>query len=202
MDEIVVRRMTESDREAVATLLGLAFADQPNTLAVVRGDRKRASRIAADGIRIAKIERAARNFWVAEYDGRLAGALNAVEWPRCQMSMVEKLRIAPRMVLLFGSSLPRAMSISGAWAKRDPQEPHWHLGPIGVHPEIQRRGIGKAMLSSFLMHIDEHRAAAYLETDRATNLPLYELFGFRIVAEEDIIGVRSWYMWRNPVRAT
>ena len=42
------------------------------------------------------------------------------------------------------------------------------------------------------------RAPAYLETDRELNLAFYKRFRFAVVAEENILGVRNWYMWREP----
>jgi GNAT superfamily N-acetyltransferase len=44
------------------------------------------------------------------------------------------------------------------WANHDPRERHWHLGPIGVHPEHQGQGIGKAMLGPFLKMVDAQRS--------------------------------------------
>ena len=37
-----IRRMLASDIEAAGEVIGLAFADNPNTLAVVKGDRSKA----------------------------------------------------------------------------------------------------------------------------------------------------------------
>ena len=51
----------------------------------------------------------------------------------------------------------------GTWAKHDPEEPHWHLGPVAVD--------------------------AHLETDRPENVSFYERFGFEIVGEQEVLGV-------------
>lgn len=200
MTAILVRRMTTADEGAVGDILGLAFADQPNTLAVARGDAALARRIAFDGMRVATLGRTHKNLWVAEEaggGGRVLGALNAVEWPHCQMSVGEKLRTAPPMILAMGMAVPRGFRIMSAWGRRDPKERHWHIGPVGVHPDVQGRGIGTSLMASFLEVVDGQRAAAYLETDRTRNLPFYERFGFAVVAEEDILGVHNWYMWRQ-----
>ena len=53
---------------------------------------------------------------------------------------------------------------------------HWHLGPIGVHPLLQGRGIGKSLLRSFLEMSDEQELPAYLETDVDLNVSLHEKF--------------------------
>ena len=200
MDRIQVRRMAAADEQAVGDILGLAFADQPNTLAVSRGDVALARRIAFDGMRVATLGRSHKNLWLAEdtesEGGRIVGALNAVAWPHCQMSTAEKLRTAPPMLLALGRAVPRGFRIMSAWGKRDPRERHWHIGPVGVHPDVQGRGIGSSLMASFLELVDDQRSPAYLETDRERNLAFYQRFGFVVVAEEDILGVRNWYMWR------
>jgi ribosomal protein S18 acetylase RimI-like enzyme len=201
MDEIRIRRMAAADEQAVGDILGFAFADQPNTLAVTRGDVALARHIAFEGMRIATLGRTHKNLWVAEDTGSdgvtVVGALNAVEWPHCQMSTAEKLRTAPPMLLTMGMAVPRGFRIMSAWGKRDPRERHWHIGPVGVQPDLQGRGIGTSLMASFLELVDEQRSPAYLETDRERNLAFYQRFGFAVVAEEDILGVRNWYMWRE-----
>jgi ribosomal protein S18 acetylase RimI-like enzyme len=80
---------------------------------------------------------------------------------------------------------------------RDPHEPHWHIGPIGVRPELQGHGVGKALLNAFLTTIDEVGASAFLETDVDRNVELYESFGFVVTSREDIVGVTTRFMWRD-----
>jgi len=198
MAGIVVRRMVDADRDDVGDVLGYAFADQSNTLAIARGDPVLAERLALDGMRVATLGRSHKNLWVAEDAGSVVGVLNAVEWPNCQMSLGEKLRTALAMLIAMGSAVPRGFRVMSPWARRDPQRRHWHLGPIGVAPDRQGRGIGSAMLSEFLGMSDAHGSPCYLETDRDRNLPLHQRFGFAIVGEDDILGVRNWYMWRDP----
>jgi hypothetical protein len=44
-DNIEIRRMTAADMDSVCEVIGLAFADNPSTLANVHGDRARARRM-------------------------------------------------------------------------------------------------------------------------------------------------------------
>ena len=83
-----------------------------------------------------------------------------------------------------------------AWARRDPKEPHWHLGPIGVLPEFQGQGIGSALLERFCREVDACGSPAFLETDRESSVRLYEKFGFRLTVEEEVVGVPNYFMWR------
>ena len=39
-------------------------------------------------------------------------------------------------------------------------------------------------------------ATAYLETDKPQNVAIYERFGFRTVAEDQMLGIPNWFMVR------
>ena len=192
-----IRLMSAGDLDAACEVIGLAFADNPNTLAVVRGDRGKARRVMQAAVRVAKLSRRFSHVLVAEEEGRIVGVLNAAPWPHCQLSFGEKLKTAPAMVRVMGPALPRQQRILARWAKHDPDEPHWHIGPIGVHPERQGYGVGSALLGSFLEMVDEQQRAGYLETDVDRNVALYERFGFAVIAREEVNGVDNRFMWRD-----
>jgi ribosomal protein S18 acetylase RimI-like enzyme len=85
------------------------------------------------------------------------------------------------------------------WAKHDPRASHWHVGPIGVRPDLQGRGIGKALLAAFLEMTDSQARPSYLETDVDRNVALYEKFGFKVIEQEEISSVNNRFMWREAV---
>ena len=64
------------------------------------------------------------------------------------------------------------------WARQDPLNQHWHLGPVGVLPSHQGKGIGTKLLSRFCKEVDACLAPAYLETDTDKNVRFYRWFGF------------------------
>jgi len=88
----------------------------------------------------------------------------------------------------------------GEWARRDPTEPHWHLGPLAVDCHLQGLGIGSAMLAAFCERMDDLRALSYLETDKRENVRFYEKFGFGVIGEAEVAGVSCWFMSRRPNR--
>ena len=85
------------------------------------------------------------------------------------------------------------------WARHDPLNQHWHLGPVGVLPSHQGKGIGTKLLNRFCQEVDACTAPAYLETDTYKNVRFYERFGFQLVGESEIFDVKNRYMWRHPV---
>jgi ribosomal protein S18 acetylase RimI-like enzyme len=85
------------------------------------------------------------------------------------------------------------------WARHDPLEQHWHLGPVGVLPSRQGKGIGTKLLSRFCQEVDACLSPAYLETDTEKNERFYKRFGFEVVKEAEIFDVKNRYMWRPSI---
>jgi ribosomal protein S18 acetylase RimI-like enzyme len=83
------------------------------------------------------------------------------------------------------------------WAKREPIDQHWHLGPIGVLPSYRRMGIGSQLMKRFCNEVDNCLAKAYLETDLDENVRFYKKFGFEIISKSTIFEVESKYMVRQ-----
>ncbi len=83
------------------------------------------------------------------------------------------------------------------WTRRDPEEQHWHLGPIGVIPTHQGMGIGSLLMERFCKEVDACKSIAYLETDLDINVRFYEKYGFKLVDESEIFGVKNRYMLRD-----
>ena len=192
-----IRRMSNGEVDEASRLIASAFVDNPNTLAVTRGDRAKAQRIIQAGVRVAKLGRKCSFVLVAEHAGRIVGVLNAAEWPHCQLRIGEKIRTTPGMIKVMGTALPRQLKLLSLWGRQDPRRSHWHLGPIGVAPELHGRGIGKALLASFLEMVDEQDSPAYLETDVDKNVALYERFGFKVVSHAAFEGINNRFMWRE-----
>src|SRR5712671_2351658 len=79
------------------------------------------------------------------------------------------------------------------------RERHWHLGPIGIHPDLQGQGVGSALLSAFLKTVDQQRSSAYLETDADRNVVLYQTFGFSVIGHAEINSVnKPLYVAASP----
>jgi ribosomal protein S18 acetylase RimI-like enzyme len=196
-DNIEIRAMEAADMIAVCDVIGLAFADNPSTLANVRGDPVKARRVMQKAVRVAKFGRTWSYALVAVQGGGVVGALNAAEWPHCQLGIAEKIKTAPAMTRIMKTALPRAFTMMSKREAHDPHEPHWHIGPIGVRPELQGKGVGKALLKTFLTTVDERARPAFLETDVDRNVKLYEGFGFGVTGREDIVGIDTRFMWRD-----
>jgi len=94
----------------------------------------------------------------------------------------------------------RAHAFWAQWAAADPTEAHWHLGPVGVEPGYQGRGIGGAVMRAVCAWLDEDAHLAWLETDKQRNVRFYSALGFEVAAHDIVLGVETWYMRREPRR--
>lgn len=77
-----------------------------------------------------------------------------------------------------------------------PDEPCWLLDLVGVRPDMQGRGIGRALITH---GIERARAAgqpAFLETGNPANVARYVSLGFRVVAQQQAPddGPMIWFM--------
>jgi ribosomal protein S18 acetylase RimI-like enzyme len=97
---------------------------------------------------------------------------------------------------------PAALSRLSAWAEaglaHDPDEPHEHLELVVVEAALQGLGIGTQMMEVVCRDLDAANHAAYLETDTDTDVRFYTRFGFTVIGEAEMIGIRARYMWRDP----
>ncbi|MBP7570998.1 MAG: GNAT family N-acetyltransferase [Acidobacteria bacterium] len=134
---------------------------------------------------------------VALEDGALVGLIHWIESPGCQPTDQDRRTLAPLMLKTFGIRTAwRLRSWLTAWSGHDPQGPHVHLGPIGVEPSAQGRGIGRLLMRRYCEQLDASRQVGYLETDRPENVPFYEGFGFRVTGEMLVLGVPNFFMTR------
>lgn len=101
--------------------------------------------------------------------------------------------LAKRLTLLraLGRSLPKALpAIRGIEATR-PSEPHLYLATIGTRPDLQGRGYAAELIRRRLADGAE---PGFLVATRASNVPFYERFGFRVTAPVRVAEVALYPM--------
>jgi len=133
-------------------------------------------------------------------DGRLVAAANvnppaSVPAPPALEGTYEKLRAA-----LGVAAIARYRAFGAACAPFEPQEPHVHLGMIGVVRNEQGRGHARRLLEAVheLSRADLRSSGVALTTETPDNLPFYEHFGYRIVGRGETRdgGLATWTMFR------
>ena len=112
------------------------------------------------------------------------------------------LGAVPKMLRIVGlRGVSKLMTAMSTIKKHHPKDqPHWYLSGLGTDPDYQRTGVGTALVTPKLEQCDREGLGAYLETQKAINVPYYERFGFRVTKEIDLPkgGPHLWLMWRDP----
>ncbi len=83
---------------------------------------------------------------------------------------------------------------------RDVSAAHWYVMVVGVSPEAQGTGLGRALLQPIIDRADAACLPCYLETAQPKNTAFYEHLGFRQVVDtvEPGSGLRMWTFRRDP----
>ena len=196
---MILRDLRPEELPAAAVVLGDGMRDNPLHVRVF-GDDPAAREQALVRLFTAAIARVGSRGFVegAFVDNRLVAVCGRTPPGKCRFSFFEKMKALPAM--LEGNPaavVSRIMTWVNAWTKEDPDTPHWHLGPVAVLRPQQAKGIGGMLLKSFTAKMDEAKAAAYLETDKESNVGFYEREGFRVVGRKNVIDVPCWFMSRQ-----
>lgn len=188
-----------SDRlEDCVSLLADAFVTNPLHLSAFgAGQLDQNRRFFRIGLRHMFFGRA----FVAAVDGAVGGYVHFNAAPFCLPAPEEIPTVVATLLQPLGAAIPQVIRWFGRWSHLDPDEPHVHLGPIGVAPRMQRQGVGAALMQCYVEHLEQEKASGYLETDRPENVEFYKKFGFVVRHEETVIGTPTWYMWRAPDRS-
>ena len=117
-----------------------------------------------------------------------------------------KWRVPARTTLLHGSAfgvhLPRAARMGATMEWRHAREirgPHYYVRDIGVHPGMQGKGLGSALMRPTLDRCDREGLPAYIEASSERSAALYERLDFKYVKELRVGGSPPlWLMIRQP----
>jgi ribosomal protein S18 acetylase RimI-like enzyme len=93
-----------------------------------------------------------------------------------------------------------ALAVLDPYHQRDVPAAHWYVMVIGVEPDAQGRGLGRALLQPVMARADARGQPCYLETAQPRNVAFYEHLGFRVLADivDPTSGLRMWTFRRDP----
>jgi GNAT superfamily N-acetyltransferase len=192
--------VTQGSCRESAEVLGRAFADEPVSKAIYKGftSEKRIKNLTTDFA--AEMEVCVRRgcpLQISE-DGKMVAAAAIFPPGAYPLPWVEQARITIKSII--GHDF---YDIRPWWSwlaeieKIHPHEPHFYFEYLGVLPEYQGKGYGTAIMQHITAQADEAHFPCYLETASTEAVPLYKRFGFEVIEEKEIIGVHTWFMWRQ-----
>jgi len=195
---VVVRRGGRDDLEAMASVLGRAFADYPATRWTV-DERDHVARVT--GLQRLSLDRLGLAFgqvWVAEADGEIA---SVAVWMDSRVPVPGSvwLAMADEQRALEGDRAAASIAVDEQLDGLRPAEAHLYLGAVGTVPERQGRGLARRTLAVMLDLADAEHVAAFLETSTTANVAFYRSLGFEVSATVPIDGgPTTWAMVRPP----
>jgi ribosomal protein S18 acetylase RimI-like enzyme len=86
--------------------------------------------------------------------------------------------------------------------KAHPAQPHYYLSLLAVHPDMQGKGLGTALMQPILNICDREGIPAYLETETESNVRFYSKRGFKVLREITTSDGLSkvWTLWREAAQ--
>jgi ribosomal protein S18 acetylase RimI-like enzyme len=118
------------------------------------------------------------------------------------VSMKSLAKLVPLLLTFYPIGFLRARSVfslQDALHTKHASEPHFYLDNIGVLKSARGRGLASQLIRPFLHKADERGVIAYTDTVTASNVALYEHFGFQCVAEvaDPRTGITVWALRRT-----
>lgn len=110
-------------------------------------------------------------------------------------------RYEQRLKEAVGPHLERFEILDDQFERHHPTgSKHQYLAVIGVHPDYQRHGLGRALLDHRHRHLDQVGSPAYLEASDETNRVWYARHGYRDLDDPIHLpdGPDLFPMWREP----
>ena len=197
-----MRGLLPGERGAAIALLARGMLDNPLNIAAYGQDAERRERsLQRMFTKMFRVFTAQQP--LAAMDGEVLVGVAGIAPPgTCQPGPLQRLRFLPGMVTLGPGAAARVARWLAAWGERDPEQSHYHLGPVAVEPRLRGHGIGSQLIQVHCHQLDAAGDASYLETDKHENVAFYQRHGYQVVAQENVIGIPNWFMSRQPGHAT
>jgi GNAT superfamily N-acetyltransferase len=195
-----VRRVETGDIDGAISVLGDAFAQDPLMLYLFHESPHGARAGAMGFFSILLRARIALDMpaYVLEQGDEILGAVmgydaSRPEWPA---PLAEELRRYEADTPGFAARLDAYGKLADA---HQPSEGHYYLGVIGVHPSLQGKGAGKALLGAFCSPslTDPNSRGVYLETASTASLQFYYRNGFELRGEGNLDGTPIWCVYKR-----
>ena len=191
-----LRRATIADVGRLKEVLAEAFHEDPILGWLIPDARRRRARLRRFfAVELRHVSLPHGHVWMTAEQTGVAMTLPPGSW-----------RVPPRATLLegrcFGARLGSAARLGFAmeWHHaRQVRRPHYYIRDVGVLPEMQGSGLGRALMGPTLERCDRQGLPAYLEASSERSAALYERLGFGLLRELQVgDSPPLWLMLRQP----
>lgn len=195
-----IRPAHSGDVDAALAVLGDAFAQDPLMLFLFKESPAGPRAGAVGFFSILLRARIALNApaYILLQDGKVLGAAmgydtSRPEWPP---ELAEEMQAFETDTPGFSARVAAYADLCDAY---EPGNSHYYLGVIGVHPTLQGKGAGKALLEAFSMpsRADPLSNGVYLDTTNPGSLQFYYSQGFELLGEGRLDDTPVWCVFKS-----
>ncbi|ATL31942.1 GNAT family N-acetyltransferase [Streptomyces formicae] len=190
-----IRPAISEDVPTAVRTLGRAFADYPFTRHVVDADDHEERVRRFQELFLTRVGMVYGRVWVAG-----AGRAVAVWTTPDRDPAPGFAAVGPLIGELAGARKAWFDAADRALRPLRPRRPAWFLATVGVDPDAQGQGLGRAVIGPGIEAADKAGYPAFLETSTERNVAFYRRLGFAVTAEITLPdnGPRTWCMLREP----
>ncbi len=196
MDGIEIRRMLPSEAEKVAKVNSYAYQNDPIVVAINQSNSEE-TRKKQERQLTGMYTNNPQETFVAIHEGKIIGFIRSFpctglfrdvsysegEYKYITSHEIEELSVEQRRKWWL-------MSMK----EHDLDSPHSHVGPFGVIPEFQGRGVGSKLIEDYFFRLEG--VHSYLETFTVTNARFYEKRGYELIVTDDVLGMKGFWLLR------
>lgn len=182
------------DKTQTIEMLAQCFGDNKSVNYIIPQDHRRAKRI----IRLMEYSFDYCRLFGEIYLSNDRRACAMIVYPHKVKTSLRAIRLDLRLIIkcIGLSNIRKVLRREAIIKKLHPKGPFCYLWFIGTSPEVQRKGIGSALLESLLAQCEKEGLPVYLETSVERNLPWYKKWGFAVYEELDL-GYRLYCMKKD-----
>lgn len=192
-----IRELRKTERLAAAGLTARAMRDNPTTFAMF-GDEPLNRLAGMQAVWTAFFHRQAPPQLGAFYRGCLVGTGAAAPPGQCiGTTFIGDAGTIAAGPVPAGGDPALGDYVRAHYVRHDLSEPHWHVGPVGVEPRFQGRGIGEALMRELIRIMDQAGGTSWGETDTEANVRFYRSLGWHLERTVTVAGIDLWFMRRE-----
>jgi GNAT superfamily N-acetyltransferase len=195
--DIGIRRVTTTDRAAVAATIAAGFFDDPVTQWLLPDvDRRREVILPMFELYADAYLPHGQTYLTTDGNGVAVWLPPDTEL----LTHDQEQAFGEAVADILGAHADRGFQLEEIFAEYHPNGPHYYCQFLATVPAFQGRGIGSAFLRDVLQRADTEGMPAYHEATSPRNRVLYERHGYISQGEFNLPqgGPTLWRMWRNP----
>jgi GNAT superfamily N-acetyltransferase len=197
LGDIEIRRMKPSEAEAVARVDSYAYQNDPLTVALQQSNSEKARQTREKNL-IQMYTNNPQETFVALHNGEIIGFIRSFPctglFKDLSYSEGEYEHIISSEIWELSMEQRRKWWLM-AMKEHDLQTPHSHVGPFGVLPEYQGKGVGSMLIEDYFNRLEG--VPSYLETFTSPNAHFYVKRGYDFVVSEYVLGMKGYWLLRE-----